>query len=203
MKIKHYCLLLILVFLLTMIVGYITAQPLTNFIKRLAHEHSGELSSKTQKWVIVLTTPITSYKGYKQQKLGDPRVLFKQTMVYFRHNTIIIAIILIISLPIFFFPLIQNGMMGYICGVILNLDGWNYFLKRITPHGLIELPLTFIVSAYAMTLGLSIWNASKTEKKKIFLGNLKQAIYIYLLSVPFSFIAAVLESYVRRLMWGI
>jgi len=93
--------------------------------------------------------------------------------------------------------------MGYICGVILSFEGWYYFFRRITPHGFIELPLTFIVSAYAIILGLGIWKASKSERKKIFLNNLKQATYIYLLSVPFSFIAAVLECYVRRLIWKI
>lgn len=200
MKIKNYFLLLVVVFSLMMIVGYTTAQPCITFIHRFVNEHSGELSSDTQRLLKSLTTPIA---GHEQQKSIDPTGLFKNTMFYFRHNTMAIAITLFISLPIFFLPVIQKAMMGYTCGVILSLEGWNYFLRRITPQGFIELPLTFIVSAYAIALGLGIWKASKSERKKIFLNNLKLATYIYLLSVPFSFIAAVLECYVRRLMWGV
>ena len=200
MKTKDYCLLLILVFLLMTIFGYATAQPCITIINKFVNEHSGELSSDAQRLLKSLITPI---EGHKQQKLGDQRELFQETMFIFRHNTIAIALALFISLPIFFFPLIQKAMMGYICGIILSLDGWNYFLQRITPHGFIELPLTFIVSAYGIILGLGIWKASKRERKKIFVTNLKKATYIYLLSVPFSFIAAVLECYGRNLMWRI
>jgi uncharacterized membrane protein SpoIIM required for sporulation len=200
MKIKNYLLLLVIVFSLMMIVGYTTAQPCITFIQRFINEHSGELSLDTQRLLKSLITPIISHE---QKKSVNPTRLLKNTIFYFRHNTIVIAITLFISLPIFFFPLIQKAMMGYICGVVLSFEGWNYFLRRITPHGFIELPLTFIVSAYAIALGFGIWKASKSVRKKMVLNNLKQATYVYLLSVPFSFIAAILECYVRRLMWSI
>jgi uncharacterized membrane protein SpoIIM required for sporulation len=199
-QIRNTLLLVVSVYTLSMAVGYLTADPCIQFVNKQLAEHSKD-KEYSEYELLILRSLTTPYHGVKRGNLCSAR-LVNATLGTFCHNTVALALTLYGGAILFFVPLIQKSIMGYGTGVVMSFEGWYGLLRRLTPHGFVELPLTFIVSSFALLLGLGIVKAPANERKQVLLGNLRFATRIYLLSIPFSIIAAVLEVYGRRLMWG-
>lgn len=199
-QIRNPLLLLVGVFIFSMAVGYLTADPCIRFINNKIAEYSKDNKHSDSK--LLLMSFVTPYHGEKRVNIYSPE-LVSRTMDLFLNNTKALAITLYGGTILFFIPIIQKSISGYSFGVVLSVDRWRDYFKRMTPHGFVELPLTFIVSSFAMRFGLGILMVPANEKKKMFFGNLRFATIIYLLSIPFSIIASVLEVYGRQLMWGL
>jgi len=191
---KRILFFVILLFLVANIVGYTTA----DYFASLAEGHLKEFSIRDQR---IITSLIDPQIKLKRNELKNPK-LFKYALRIFLHNSMAAGIIIYGGIFFGIIPVVNIFGMGYLLGLILRRGGWRIFLVRIFPHGIFELPLILIIAYVSLSFGVTMIRAKKNERKQALMKSIKTGTVLYLTSIPFFFIAAILESYGTRLLWG-
>ena len=117
---------------------------------------------------------------------------------------------LLAFIPVFF--LVINGMiLGYLAENQVQADQLGLFLKGILPHGIIEIPIIIIASAFGIRLGAILFKAllsfisprgraaSKEEARQFF--RITPALCMWL--VISLLIAAIIESTITPWLMGL
>lgn len=92
-------------------------------------------------------------------------------------------------------PLFGAAFNGIVVGAVLNLNPLNFF--KIIPHGIFELPASFI------SWGLGIWCAGGLFHSPPINFRIKRSLNIYLsIIVPLLIIAAIVEVFGTKILFG-
>ena len=138
---------------------------------------------------------------YKRDDIKDPRLL-SLTAGTFAHNAVGLGAVLyiggvvIIAAPFFIF------VQGWAIGAIVRLAGYQALLHRTLPHGVIELPVMLVTCSIVTVLAFRLYQTIRAEAKRSFGRMLKDTTVVYLSSLPLLLLAAVLECYGTRILWG-
>jgi len=165
---KVYFLIILLVFLISAVVGFIKPVFLVEFIEKFVKE----LIEKTE------------------------GMNFFQLLIFIFQNNLITAFIgMIFGLILGVFPLFTSVMNGYVLGFVSNkvvgVVGVGSLWKLI-PHGIFEIPALIISLGLGLKLGMFIF---AKDKKKQVLYDLGNSLRVFLLVIlPLLIIAAIIET---------
>ncbi len=189
---KYIILLMSLLFGVSLGLGKVTGQQLVHAFAAEAPSGAGT------RWRQAVLHPKIKYQI---REVRDPR-LVRLTLLLFVHNALWFAVVILLGsvlLPVPFLAVIQEG---WLCGAILYSGGWSALIHRIFPHCLIELPCTLGGASIAALIALRLYSSVLHRQQRSFPQAFNAAAMTYAVLLPLLLIAAALEYYGTRLVWG-
>lgn len=180
-SLKKYSMVTTLIFVISLISGYVYAVLNPSESARIMQELGAEIE-----WIGDL----------------DPLLIF---FVIFLNNAIK-ALFVIIFGVLMIIPIVFIAYNGYIIGIVVcehaRTSGYVYVLAAILPHGIIELPMIIISAALGTRLGMMTFLRviGKISSADI-LVELKRSVSFYFRWIlPLLFIAAVIETFITPIV---
>ena len=175
-SLKPYILFSSLIFLISILSGYIFAQ---NF-----PEETQEIIREMREFFSV----------------SGEETSLQMFLFIFENNVIKLFIVVLLGIFAGLIPLssiLANGtILGIFAQVVSQELSWSFFIIGILPHGIIEIPVLIISTAIGMKIGkLAIWRILGRHKN--FRKEWTKAIKFYIvILVPLLFIAALIEAFI-------
>jgi uncharacterized membrane protein SpoIIM required for sporulation len=138
---------------------------------------------------------------YRRSELGDPRLL-RLILAVFLHNAWAAGMILYVGGLFVFVPPLSVFTYGWLCGALLEQGGYQILLHRTIPHGLVELPVILLIGSIATLLSSRFYGGVRTNLKRSLLTLLRETSITYAACLPALLLAAALEVYGTRILWG-
>lgn len=173
-------------------IGSITAQ---HEVRQLAGDG---LSQTDEAWLRPILHPAITYQ---RSEIWDPRLL-RLTLDCFFHNLWVAALVIYLGSAIILFPPLSIFAHGWLVGALAHQGGYQALFRRTIPHGLVEIPVLLSAASIATLLAFRFYAGIRSDAKGSALRTLEGASLTFLACVPFDFIAAALEGYGTRILWG-
>ena len=182
-SIKRYTALVTIVFLISVVSGYLYAVLNPYESARVMQELSDELG-----WITDLDTVLILFAIFLNNALK---------------SFLVILLGVFVIVPIMFIVL-----NGYILGIVMcesaRIEGLVYVAAAILPHGIIELPMVLLSAALGTRLGVMVLSriVRRTSTEEI-LSELKWSVSFYFRWIlPLLFVAAVIETFITpAVLW--
>jgi uncharacterized membrane protein SpoIIM required for sporulation len=189
----------IALFIVAVAMGYQTADVFIPVLKK--ETEKAEFRARSKRDQEKITGFINPVITYKKENLKSP-LLIKMTLRTFFHNLTVTGIVIYGGILFGVIPLFQILGLGYLTGVIIQRGGWHVLFTRTLPHGVLELPLFFVVASFSLSFGINQFRAKKGNGLQVLKTSIRTGTMLFLASIPIVFLAAVLENYGTRLLWG-
>ena len=138
---------------------------------------------------------------YRRSELWDPRLL-QLTLNCFLHNLWATAGVIYLGSLIVFFPPLSIFAHGWLIGALTHQGGYQALIRRTIPHGVVEIPVLLSAASIATLLAFRFYAGLRSDARGSALRTLKSASMTFLVCIPFDAIAAALEGYGTRIVWG-
>ncbi|MDQ0903448.1 stage II sporulation protein M [Paenibacillus sp. V4I7] len=183
-EMKHYFIVVVLVFGFSLYLGWANSEQFSNFLE-------GQMQG------------LKSLSQSLSNK-DNPQLWF--FIFIFLNNAIKSVVIIFLGLLLGILPLfmlIANGMiLGYVLSLQTHESTLSIVLKGILPHGIIEIPVILIACAYGLKLGLLVWKSGAqlfvSDKDKTARAELVEILHLtkplIVSIIVLLLVAAVIES---------
>ncbi len=170
-----YVIISVLLFALTAVMGYYTAQ----YDPEFAAGWTEELEMLA--WI-----------------LEQPPLMIM--MIIFLKNLLASATAILLGLGLGIFPMMVATSNGFLLGIVgysaVEREGWLFLAAGILPHGIIELPVVLLSIAIGLRLG-HLLALSLLKEKTDLSGEVRRAIGFLLRWItPLLFLAAAIETFI-------
>ncbi len=177
--ISVYIALSVLIFAVTIVMGYYAAQNNSDLAASMLKEF------EMLKWITQLPLPLI------------------MAVIFFK-NLLSCIMSVLLGLGLGIVPLVVDVSNGFLIGVVLysvlQNEGILYFLAGVVPHGIIELPTVFMSIGIGFRLGHQLILAVLGEKTDL-KGEIKIAIHFLVRWIaPLLLVAAAIETFITPIV---
>jgi uncharacterized membrane protein SpoIIM required for sporulation len=156
------------------------------------------LSQSNEAWLKPILHPAITYH---RSEVWDPH-LIRLTLDCFFHNLWVTAGVIYLGSLIIFFPPLSIFAHGWLIGALAHQGGYEALIRRTIPHGVVEIPVLLSAASIATLLAFRFYAGIRSDARGSFFRTAKDASLTLLACIPFDFIAAGLEGYGTRILWG-
>lgn len=132
---------------------------------------------------------------------------FSLLFIIFLNNAVkalgVIIFGIFLGLPPLFFISANGFILGMVISSVESVEGWEYVVASLAPHGIIEVPILLLTTALGFTIG---WQSFKwiMRRNNLVKSRLSDSLKLYLKWVlPGLFAAAIIEVSITPWLLGL
>lgn len=175
---------------------YLTTFTVSRLLAPQILPHLLEYQSKHPRVSMVRPTPLIVRRSHAV----SARAQFQISEGIYRHNIKAALYNGLGSLLFFPFAVIKATAYSFTLGLTAYVDGWRVFLIRILPHGILEIPVIWLIASRATMTGWRIFIVPWRQKLGTLQKETVEFVLVWAVAAMLLFPAALLETFGRTII---